>query len=70
MTAHAYEQSQKVRIFDGTVIIADLPLREITDDGADAALGRIGMKRVSEWEVTSFGREAGVRFDWGSNESE
>ena len=66
MIAQAYynDNPKSIRIFKGrnNRYIAELPLSEANDKEADKSLRAIGMRRTEKWVVTSWGKEARVRF--------
>ena len=66
MIAQAYytDKEKAIRIFKerNSSMIAELPLKEANDKEADASLGAMKLQRIEKWQITSWGREAKIRF--------
>jgi hypothetical protein len=63
MKAQAYcDQEPVIRIFNRGHWIADLPLEEISLEGADKSIKAIGLRRTSAWRETEWGHECLVAF--------
>jgi hypothetical protein len=65
MIAQAYfdkSDTSIVRLFIRSLFVADLPLRDVSESGADAALKPLRLQRRSAWTKTSWGRQATVCF--------
>ncbi len=68
MIAQAYFGTKKeplyIRIFKdrNSSMVAELPLKEATEESANKSLKAINLNRKGKWLVTSWGREATVYF--------
>jgi hypothetical protein len=65
MTAQAYfgkNEKWMIRVFEKNEAIAELPLKEPSDESADLSLKRMRLRRNSSWTSHGWGKQATVQW--------